>query len=49
VDFGKRKLLIVAREKQAPEFNSLYDPNRCLKKYGGTYILSWSYYIYYLV
>ena len=49
VDFGKRKLLIVTRKQSAPEFNSLYDPNRCLEKYGETSILSWNYYIYYLV
>ena len=49
VDFGKRKLLVVIRELSAPEFTSLYDPNRRLEKYGRTSILSWSYYIYYLV
>ena len=49
VDFGKRKLLIVIRELSAPEFNSMYDPNRSLEKYGETSILSWNYYIYYLV
>ena len=49
VDLGKRKLLIVTRKQSAPEFNSLYDPNRCLEKYGETSILSWNYYIYYLV
>lgn len=49
VDFGKRKLLIVTRKQSAPEFNSLYDPNRRLEKYGETSILSWNYYIYYLV
>ena len=49
VDLGKRKLLIVTRKQSAPEFNSLYDPNRRLEKYGETSILSWNYYIYYLV
>lgn len=49
VGFGKRKLLVVIREQSAPEFTSLYDPNRSLEKYGETSILSWSYYIYYLV
>lgn len=49
VGFGKRKLLIVIRELSAPEFTSLYDPNRGLEKYGETSILSWNYYIYYLV
>ena len=49
VDFGKRKLLIVTRKQSAPEFDSPCDPNRSLEKYGETSILSWNYYIYYLV
>ena len=49
VDFGKRKLLIVTRKQSAPEFDSPCDLNRSLEKYGETSILSWNYYIYYLV
>lgn len=49
VDFGKRKFLIVTRKQSAPEFDSPCDPNRSLEKYGETSILSWNYYIYYLV
>ena len=49
VDFGKRKLLIVTRKQSVPEFDSPCDPNRSLEKYGETSILSWNYYIYYLV
>lgn len=49
VDFGKRKLLIVTRKQSDLEFDSPCDPNRSLEKYGETSILSWNYYIYYLV
>ena len=49
MDFGKRKLLIVTRKQSDLEFDSPCDPNRSLEKYGETSILSWNYYIYYLV